>query len=104
VAVHADNIYGEDVRRYLSWLDCPKALVVLRPAPSVVAQRERERGTTAYRNWIRPGDWLEEAAAQFENWLCETPRIGLWVDSSLQTPAETVEEILHRWDEAVLTA
>ena len=26
----------------------------------------------------------------------ETPRIGLWIDSSVQTPDETVEEILDR--------
>jgi len=31
----------------------------------------------------------------------DTPRLGLWLDTSSQTPAETADEILSRaWDEA----
>ncbi|MGW3078102.1 hypothetical protein [Kitasatospora sp. NPDC001132] len=31
----------------------------------------------------------------------ETARLGLWIDTSLQTPAETVDEIVARaWTEA----
>jgi hypothetical protein len=29
--------------------------------------------------------------------------MGLWIDNSNRTAAETVEEILHRWDEAVVS-
>jgi hypothetical protein len=33
----------------------------------------------------------------------ETPRLGLWIDSSGQTPEQTVEEILERaWEEAAV--
>jgi len=33
----------------------------------------------------------------------ETPRLGLWIDSSGQTPEQTVEGILERaWDEAAV--
>ena len=32
--------------------------------------------------------------------LADTPRIGLWLDTSEQTPAQTVDEILGRaWTE-----
>jgi hypothetical protein len=33
----------------------------------------------------------------------ETPRVGVWIDSSEQTPVETVDEILTRaWTEAIV--
>jgi hypothetical protein len=32
--------------------------------------------------------------------LAETPSIGLWVDSTHQTPGQTVDWILEHWDRA----
>ena len=32
----------------------------------------------------------------------ETPRLGLWLDNTGMMPEETVDEIMRRWDEAVL--
>ena len=35
--------------------------------------------------------------------LDETPRAGLWLDTSAQTPGQTVSEILRRRAEAVIS-
>jgi hypothetical protein len=101
-AVHVDNLYGEAVRPQLERLACRKALVVLRPDPEVVVQREAERGTGAYDRWRSPGGSLLEAVQRFDGWMGETPPIGLWVNSSHQTPDETVDWILAHWDEALI--
>ena len=48
------------------------------------------------------GAW---AIAQLDEVLrSHTPRLGLWLDTSAQTAAQTVEEILARaWPEAAVT-
>ena len=101
-AIHVDNIYGPAVTEYLSWLDCPAALVVLRPSPEAVAAREEGRDTSAYGSWVAGGATLLDAVRRFDAWLAETPPIGLWVDSSDQTVDETVDWILAHWDEALI--
>ncbi|MFG2079975.1 AAA family ATPase [Micromonospora tulbaghiae] len=66
----------------------PFAVVVLAPRPEVVAVRERDRSKNGY------GDWpVADLDAGFR---ADTPRIGLWLDTSDQTPEETVTEILAR--------
>ncbi|SCE71803.1 AAA domain-containing protein [Micromonospora viridifaciens] len=66
----------------------PLAVVVLAPRAEVVAVRERDRPKQGY------GDWpVADLDAGFR---AETPRIGLWLDTSAQTPDETVDEILAR--------
>ncbi|MEV4523638.1 AAA family ATPase [Micromonospora tulbaghiae] len=66
----------------------PLAVVVLAPRPEVVAARERDRPKKGY------GDWpVADLDAGFR---ADTPRIGLWLDTSGQTPEETVAEILAR--------
>ena len=66
----------------------PLAVVVLAPRAEVVAARERDRPKTGY------GDWpVADLDAGFR---ADTPRIGLWLDTSDQTPEETVTEILAR--------
>ena len=93
-----DNIYGKDVE---VWLDSvvmrPRHLVVLRPSVSVVATRDAERqrttGKTAYHGEFTPA--VNDAD------LASTSRsLGLWIDTSVQTPEETVQEILARSAEA----
>jgi hypothetical protein len=93
-AVVQDNIFGEDVRTWLEEVAArPRHLVVLRPSLAVVREREsareREVGKVAYR----PG---ETNASQLDSLLASTPRIGLWLDTSAQTPIETVQTILER--------
>lgn len=87
-----DNIYGPDVE---TWIDRIRArpvhLVVLRPSVAVVAQRDAERqertGKVAYRDGFTPAVNDEHVAS--------TPRgLGLWLDTSEQSPEATVDEIL----------
>lgn len=71
----------------------PLLVVVLAPPVSAIAAREQSRDKTAYGTW---------AIKQLDDALRhETPRLGLWLDTSGQTAAETTDEILSRaWAEA----
>lgn len=97
-AIVQDIILGEDL---LSFLDLvrsrPLLLVVLLPRPEVIEARERARSKTGYAGSGWSVDELDRSLR------LETPRIGLWIDSSEQTPEQTVDEILRRaWEEAVV--
>lgn len=70
----------------------PLYVVVLIPRPDVVARRERQREKTGYGEWD-----VEQFCASFED---ETPRLGLWLDTSELNPEETVEAILLRRHDA----
>ncbi|HEY5092418.1 MAG TPA: phosphotransferase [Acidimicrobiales bacterium] len=66
----------------------PLYVVVLSPRPDVVSAREAQRNKSGYGEW---------SVAQFcTDFVNETPHVGLWLDTSEQTPEETVEAILHR--------
>lgn len=54
-AIHVHNVYGGGVEAQLDRLGCRNALVVLRPSPEAVAEREAARGTGAYDAWRRAG-------------------------------------------------
>ena len=93
-----DNIYGEDV---VSWLRSittrPRHLVVLRPSIESIETRDAARrqrtGKVAYRGSFTP--------QRNDAYVAETPRdLGLWLDTSHQTPDETVDEIVARRGEA----
>ena len=99
-SVVQDNIFGEDVTRWLGLLaGRPRHLVVLRPSLQAVAARDagrrRDTGKVAYRPGGYTIDGLDEQ-------LCRTPRVGLWLDTSRQTPEQTVAEILRRRAEALI--
>jgi hypothetical protein len=73
----------------------PLYVVVLAPRAGIVQAREdarqRDRGKVAYK----PGDQSPaELDAAFRR---QTPRIGLWLDTSTQTVTDTVEEIFSRY-------
>ena len=76
----------------------PLYVVVLAPRPAVVAEREaarhRARGKAAYK----PGD---EGPAELDAHLRrETPKIGLWLDTSEQATEQTTDDLLTRvWTE-----
>jgi predicted kinase len=62
------------------------AVVVLTPSPEIVAQREAGRGKTGYGEWT---------PAMLDHGLrTDTPRIGLWLDTSALSVAQTVDAIL----------
>jgi hypothetical protein len=84
---HLTHMVGEVAAR-------PLHVVVLVPRPEVVAAREANRHKVGYRDWTP-----ERLDAAFRE---GTPRIGLWLDSSDQTPEETVDEIVRRSAEAIV--
>ena len=95
-----DNIYGSDV---VAWLKSASRgttrLIVLRPSVAALAERERIRrratGKVAYRGTFTPKINDEQLAA--------TPQsLGLWLDTSNQSPEQTVGEIVARSSEAVI--
>ncbi len=100
VALHSDIVLGADLVVYPDRIEIrPLYIVVLRPRPDVLAARERARGTCGYRDWPS----VEEGVAVFDAYLEASPRIGLWIDSSDQTPDQTVDEILARLAEALIS-
>jgi hypothetical protein len=65
---------------------------VLLPSPEVVERREAERSKKGYDPWTIAD--LDDALRS------RTPRIGLWLDTSEQTPDATIDELLLRVEEA----
>ena len=94
-----DNIFGDDVSHWLDALAArPRHLVVLRPPVDVVAARDAHRQATTGKVAYKPGSPI--TVAHLDDAVAMTPRIGLWLDTSGQTPDESVDEILARADEA----
>lgn len=95
-----DNIFGADVPAWLESVKTrPRHLVVLRPSIAVVSERERERHAATGKTAYRPGEFSVE---DLDEQLAKTPPIGLWLDTSEMSPAETVAEILRRQAGAVV--
>ena len=90
-----DIVMGHDLQGYVDRIRTrPLHVVVLVPRADVVAEREAARPKTAYRGDVTPEN-LDEA-------MRETPRIGLWLDTSALTAEQTVDEILRRRDESLV--
>ncbi len=87
--VWQDNCFGAalqycaDLIRHDSF-----GVVVLTPGVEVIRQRNAARGKDGYAGYT-----IEELDKSLR---VETPRIGIWIDSSGQTPDQTVNEILER--------
>ncbi len=93
-AVLQDVILGPELEWFLSQVRTrPRYLVVLAPRPEVVAAREAGRAKTGY------GEWGVEA---LDAVLRDTPRLGWWLDTSAQTPEQTVDAILDGIERAAL--
>jgi predicted kinase len=85
-----DNYYGEEVTRILDLLkDYPVQIIVLCPTVETVKEREKMRGKVGYAGFT-----VEDLYAEF---IKETPNIGFWLDTSEQSPEETVEDILFHF-------
>jgi chloramphenicol 3-O-phosphotransferase len=99
--VTQDVILGEHLAEMVDLIRSrPLLVVVLAPSPAAVearhAAREAAQGKIAYSRWT---------VEQLDHGLRHgTPRLGLWLDTSNQTPAQTVDGILARgWSEAMIT-
>jgi chloramphenicol 3-O-phosphotransferase len=94
--VAQDVILGEFLPETIGLIRSRPLLVVgLAPQPAAIAGREAGRGKVAYGTFA-----IEQLDRVLRD---ETPRIGLWLDTSAQTVAETVDEILARaWTEAMV--
>ncbi len=82
-----DNYYGEELSRILDMLkDYPVYVTVLCPNAETVKKREKLRGKVGYTGFT--------VEALYTDFMKETPKIGLWLDTSEQSPEQSVEEIL----------
>jgi chloramphenicol 3-O-phosphotransferase len=89
-----DVIIGEHLPEMIARISQrPLLVIVLTALPEVIAARDAARAKTAYRTWTPAG--LDTILRD------QTPRLGLWIDTTSQTPADTVQDILARaWTEA----
>jgi adenylylsulfate kinase-like enzyme len=96
-----DTIYSTDVVTWINGLRArPVHLVVLRPSVDVVEQRHEERRKRLGKITFRDA----YTAALNDCDVATMPRdFGLWLDTSQQTSDETVDEILARSAEAVVS-
>lgn len=95
--VYQDIIIGRALAEVVQYYQHhPLYVVVLCPSPSVVAARDAGRGYKGYR---------DSAVTDFDCVLrTETPRLGLWLDSSDLTVTETVDRIITHLAQAQLHA
>ncbi|MDL2215847.1 AAA family ATPase [Ruminococcaceae bacterium OttesenSCG-928-N02] len=86
--VMQDNYYGEKLPYILKLLEPAQVrVIVLCPNAGVVQRREARRGKTGYHGF--------SVESLVQSFMRETPRIGLWVDNSEQTPEQTVQQIME---------
>ena len=89
--VYQDILIGADFLRVTAALaDLAPRIVVLAPDAETLARRDAARAKTGYGEHFPP-DILALALAR------DTPRIGLWIDSSALTVDAVIERILVEW-------
>lgn len=90
-----DVVVGRVLNDFISMVKSrPFYVVVLCPSVPSVEAREAGRSKKGYGSWTVQG--LDQVLRQ------ETPRIGLWLDSSGWTAEETADALLKRIDEALI--
>jgi chloramphenicol 3-O-phosphotransferase len=93
--VVADVVAGPLLSEYVELIRSrPLHVVVLLPSPEVLAARESAREEAGYAHW--------SVDALHRVFAAETPRLGLWLDTSAQTPQATAAEILRRAGESLV--
>lgn len=82
-----DNYYGEKLPYMIKRLSPePVFTVVLCPDANIIREREENRGKTGYSGF--------DIETLYQDFMANTPRIGLWIDNSFETPEETASRIL----------
>ncbi|WP_223297462.1 AAA family ATPase [Catenulispora acidiphila] len=95
--VFNDNVLGPLLDELPGLVPCDRFhLVVLNPSPEVIRDRDRQRAKTAYTAENGKFDWLRDVLTK------ETPRLGLWLDTSRQTPDESADIIIAKLDESLI--
>ena len=97
--VALQDIYmGDDLLKMVYRLgERPVHVVVLCPSEEAVRQREEMRPKTGYKpDGLQPG-------AMVDILRTETPAVGLWLNTSNLTIEQTVDAILDRRDEALVS-
>ena len=90
-----DVVAGPLLPEFVTLIDYrPMYVVVLLPSADALASREEARSSRGYGIWGAP-----ELRAAFAD---ETPRLGLWIDSTDQTPAETVGTVIEHTRDATV--
>ena len=90
-----DVILGKDLADFVKRIETPERyLVVLSPRVSALEWREEQRSKTGYVHLSPAG--LDDVLRR------ETAQIGYWLDSSTQTPDETVQDILDNLQRAAV--
>jgi len=89
-----DVILGDHLQNMVALIERrPLLVIVLAPSAGVVSEREAARDKVGYAGLTV--EVLDNALRQ------QTPRLGLWIDSSNQSAEETVGEIMERgWRDA----
>lgn len=95
--VCSDIMLGEHVTHWLDSFNgiAEAHLVVLVPSIESIVEREIGRGSNSYRDWQGPGMSLADAVAALQEGLNDTPRRGLWLDTTGQSAEESVAAILE---------
>ncbi|WP_334074482.1 MULTISPECIES: phosphotransferase-like protein [Paenibacillus] len=84
-----DVVVGPLLSDFIAYVHSrPLYVIVLCPDTKVVAKREAERAKKGYGAWT-----IEALNSVLQQ---ETPRIGLWLDTSRLSPEETVAQIRAR--------
>ncbi|NLT30283.1 MAG: AAA family ATPase [Propionibacterium sp.] len=92
-AIVQDVIIGDDLPAFIDRLPgVDRFLVVLSPSVSALEWRERQRD--------KQSETYMSVGAMDNTLRNETTRIGYWLDSSAQSPDETVADILANLDRA----
>lgn len=90
-----DVILGKDLADFVKRIETPERyLVVLSPRVSALEWREEQRSKAGYVHFSPAG--LDDVLRR------ETAQIGYWLDSSTQTPDETVQDILDNLQSAAV--
>jgi Adenylylsulfate kinase and related kinases len=90
-----DVVVGRMLNDMVSFIRSrPFYLVVLCPDAEAVAEREKNRSKKGYGIWT-----VSELDGVLRQ---ETPRIGMWLDSTALTPEQTVDEIWRRAENEAL--
>lgn len=83
-----DVVAGPMLAEVIELLDIgPDRVVVLMPSREVIGEREDARDGAGYGAWS-----IDQLFEVFES---DTPRIGMWIDTSNQTPEETVSAVIR---------